>query len=171
MIAIHPPADPGCLYSTHTFACQISGDGPNFYLSTTCVLLGLAPSPLIAWALLNAEYATWLEVVGFLLALVIWLPGFFGGLWLADWLETRIRKLLGIELFSAANARVTVDSQGLSIEGLGLSPWADIEHWQEHSDSGNYALITTRQFGQIMLREEPERIFAILAAGKQAAAE
>ncbi|MET1076941.1 MAG: hypothetical protein ABWY06_02865 [Pseudomonas sp.] len=168
MADIAPCSDTVYLYSNHTFACQISGDGPNLYLMVSCVLLGMAPSPLIGWVLLDSEHAAWVEVVGFALALVIWIPGFFGGIFLAHWLEKRIRTLLGVELFSAANTLITLDQQGLYIEGLGLSSWAEVEQWQDYSDSHNYVLITTRRFGQIMLVEQPERFFAILAAGNKA---
>ncbi|MES2820229.1 MAG: hypothetical protein V4812_14725 [Pseudomonadota bacterium] len=168
MIKTRPPQEPDSLYSAQTSACQILQGGPNLYLMVACTLVGMAPSPLLCWALLESGYADWIVGIGFILGLILWLPGFFVGVFLADWLDKRILKLSGIALFNAHLTPVTLSENGLQIEGLGLSPRAEIQEWGEYSDSSNYLTITTRQFGLILLAEDPERIFPILESAKAA---
>ncbi|MFT4246908.1 MAG: hypothetical protein QM581_02570 [Pseudomonas sp.] len=62
-----------------------------------------------------------------------------------------------------AQARVELDARGLSIEGLGLSPWCEILAAEADHDAGTTVTIHTERFGLVMVWIQPSELWPILA--------
>ena len=94
---------------------------------------------------------------------ILVLVGFSVGMMCASFLERRLRSIRGQpSLFSSYNALVIVDADGLSIEGLGNTPWAEVIGCQGIADSDTSTLVYTRRYCQIVLHERPSILVPVI---------
>ena len=83
----------------------------------------------------------------FPLLILLFLISVFGGLCVGVWLVSIWEKQLFVQ-----TTAVTVDAQGMTVEGLGKSPWADILSIEKIPRGYSMFIVHTRRFGRLSLR-------------------
>lgn len=121
---------------------QMGSDfGFFFVMMTTLVCM----SP-VSYFMLRLDMAERFFSLLFSLSIVLFLISIVGGLCAGVWLVSKWEK----QLFSQTIA-VTVDAQGMTIEGLGKSPWADILSIEKIPRGYSMFIVHTRRFGRVSL--------------------
>lgn len=121
------------------------------FFTILAVLFFSSPGGYFVFKVLERDpsgFRVWIGVFLALVGMAVTIVGSSFGYHLWCWLETAWRAEHGCPLFEA-KTRVIIDDRGMTVDGLGLAPWADILAYQDHPPKGTTVTVFTRNFGRL----------------------